>query len=102
MYKTKYYYNNKEFQNNCVNRSRHHFRCLVYQVIQVWLWDIGQKSGEGLPIEIEFSESFSITIGSEERSYCRSLYFYGDALWLSMDAIRSHDYGNCKFLTKQK
>lgn len=57
---------------------------------------------EGLPIEIEFSESFRITIGSDERSYCRSLYFYDNALWFNLDAIRSHDYGNCKYLSKQK
>lgn len=61
-----------------------------------------REKGEGCPIEIEFSNSFEITIGSKEIYYCDSLYFDGNALWQSMDAIRSNDLSCCEYMIKQK
>lgn len=60
------------------------------------------EKAEGIPIEIEFSESFEISIGNESDAYCSSLYFYDGILWRDMDAIRSRDYSKCIFLTKKK
>lgn len=56
---------------------------------------------EGYPIEIDFSDSFEITIGSKSRSYCRSLYFFNNRIWESMSAIRSYDYSASISMSKQ-
>ena len=49
-----------------------------------------EEKVEGAPIEIEFSESFKIYLGSEEE-YHSTLYFYQGRLWGSLNAIKSYD-----------
>lgn len=56
----------------------------------------------GYPIEIDFSDSFKISIGSKYDEYCSSLYFYSNALWLNLSSIQSHDYSACESLKKQE
>lgn len=53
------------------------------------------------PIEISFSESFEIRIGTEDYDYCSSLYFFQNTLWYDLDAIRSRDFTKCTYLTKE-
>ena len=60
-----------------------------------------REKSAGYPIELSFSESFEIQIGSETHSYCSSLYFSDNTLWYDMDASRSMDYDKCTFLTKE-
>ena len=56
---------------------------------------------EGGPIEINFSDHFEIRVGDEDHYYCTSLYFYHNALWYTLDAIRSNDFSKCTSLTKE-
>ena len=60
-----------------------------------------REKKEGLPIEIDFSDSFEIHIGNKVHSYCRELYLYNDRLWESMSAIRSSDYAASARMIKE-
>ena len=60
-----------------------------------------RDKGDGRPVELEFSETVKIRFGYEEE-YHSSLYFYNNALWPSLSAIRSCDYDKCIDLTKSK
>ena len=60
-----------------------------------------RDKGDGRPVELEFSETVKIRFGYEEE-YHSSLYFYNNALWASLSAIRSCDYDKCIDLTKSK
>lgn len=59
-----------------------------------------REKENGLPIEINFSDSFEIYIGNKRHPYCRELYLYDGRLWESMSAIRSHDYGASERMVK--
>jgi uncharacterized membrane protein YvbJ len=67
-------------------------------------WYVGYwtEKHSDYPIEISFSESFGIEIGSKYYDYCRFLYFIQNTLWYDLDAIKSRDFGKCTFLTKEK
>ena len=56
----------------------------------------------GYPIEIDFSDSFKISLASKYDEFCSSLYFYSNALWLNLSSIQSHDYSACESLQKQE
>lgn len=60
-----------------------------------------RDKGDGRPIELEFSESVKIQFGYETE-YHSTLYFYNNALWASLSAIRSYDYNKCIGLTKSE
>ena len=60
-----------------------------------------RDKGDGRPVELEFSETVKIRFGYEEE-YHSTLYFYNNALWSSLSAIRSYDYDKCIDLTKSE
>lgn len=59
-----------------------------------------KEISEDAPIEISFSNSFKMTIGSDWDSYIYSLYFYKNTLWKSLDALRSNDRSRSVSLRK--
>ena len=61
-----------------------------------------EEKTTGYPIEIDFSDSFKISIGNKSDEYCSSLYLFSNALWLNLSSIQSHDYSACEGLVKQK
>lgn len=60
-----------------------------------------RDKGDGRPIELDFSESVKIQFGYETE-YHSILYFYNNALWPSLSAIRSYDYDKCINLAKSE
>lgn len=61
-----------------------------------------KEVSENAPIEISFSNSFELTIGSDWNSYIYSLYFYKNTIWKSLDAFRSNDRSRSVTLRKNE
>ena len=74
----------------CLTKEEDHTRHLGY-------W---KERSEDAPIEISFSDSFKMTIGSDWDSYIYSLYFYKNTLWKNLDAFRSNDRSRSVTLKK--
>lgn len=61
-----------------------------------------EEKTEDYPISIDFSDSFEASMCGEYDGYFSRVYFWGNSLWPSLDAIQSRDYNKAEYLTKQK
>lgn len=61
-----------------------------------------EEKTEDYPISIDFSDSFRASMCGEYDEYFSHVYFWGNSLWPSIDAIQSRDYNKAEYLTKKK